>query len=451
MKKLGAALGLLTMAALPSVGLASDQEGWQFEITPYLWAFGVDGEATFNDYNADFSKDWGDIADNIDGGGSALFVGSYNRFVFLLQYDAASIDADDDGFNQRLADDFGSTAKLDSEFDTAIGTAAIGYRFDTFGDHSWVDVMVGVRQTKLESEFKVAYDDTSVTPPVRVTDKFDSDPDVTDTILMLRPSFQLSQRWRFNPTLSYAVDGDSEEHYELSPQIQYQFSDYFALRIGYRSLAYEIEEGSYNPAPGVAPTAVAGPGNNYRKFDGDIAGAVIGIGWTFPKKQEPVAPAPAPAAAPPPPPPKAAAPVDSDGDGVIDANDKCPNTPRGSRVDTHGCECDFSLSLTFEFDSAELHATDKMQLDDLAARLKNANWAIGRVEGHTDSIGSDAYNMALSKRRAEAVVSYLASKGLDRSRATVVGLGESQPVADNATEAGRAQNRRVVIKRTDCN
>jgi outer membrane protein OmpA-like peptidoglycan-associated protein len=438
-KKLGAALGLLTFAALPSVGFASEQEGWQFEITPYLWAFGVDGKATFNEYDANFSKDFSDISDNLDGGGSALFVGSYNRFVFMAQYDFASIDADDDGVNRRLQEDFPS-AKLDSEFDTTIATAAVGYRFDTFGEHSWVDVMVGVRQMELESEFKISYDDPDTSS--RVTERFESDPDVTDTIIMLRPSIRISERWRFNPTLSYAVDGDSEEHYELSPQIQYQFSDYFALRIGYRSLAYEIEEGR------ISTTA---DDSNYRKFDGDISGAVIGIGWTFPRRQEPVAPAPAPAAAPPPPPPPAAAPVDSDGDGVIDANDKCPNTPRGSQVDAQGCECDFSLSLKFAFDSATLNDQDKRQLDDLAVRLKNANWAIGTVEGHTDSIGSDAYNQGLSERRARAVVDYLASKGLDRSRATVVGHGESRPVADNATEAGRAQNRRVVIKRTDCN
>jgi outer membrane protein len=171
------------------------------------------------------------------------------------------------------------------------------------------------------------------------------------------------------------------------------------------------------------------------------------IGYRF----RSAAPAPAPvAAAAPPPPPPPAAPVDSDGDGVVDADDQCPNTPRGSRVDAKGCECDFSLSLKFEFDSSALHDDDKRRLDELATRLKNANWAIGNVEGHTDSIGSDAYNQRLSERRAQAVVDYLASKGLDRSRATVIGHGESKPIADNGTDAGRAQNRRVVISRTDC-
>jgi len=171
------------------------------------------------------------------------------------------------------------------------------------------------------------------------------------------------------------------------------------------------------------------------------------IGYRFRRAAAPVAAAPAPVKPVPPPPAK---PVDSDGDGVIDANDMCPNTPRGAKVDAKGCECDFTLNLKFEFASAALTDYDKLELDRLGERLKNASWAIGKIEGHTDSVGSDAYNQGLSERRAQAVVDYLASKGLDRGRATVVGRGETQPIADNGTPEGRAQNRRVVISRTDC-
>lgn len=439
MKKLGAAIGLLTCAALPTVGFASDQEGLKFEITPYLWAFGVDGEATVNEYSANFSKDFSDISENIDGGGSILFVPSYNRFVALLQYDFASIDADVDSLNNRIQQDFPS-AKLAADFDTTIGTAAVGYRFDTFGEHSWVDVMVGVRQMELESEFVVRYDDPATTPPTPSRQEFSSEPDVTDTIVMLRPSFRISERWRFNPTMSLAVDGDSEDHYELSPQFQFQFSDSFALRLGYRSLSYDIEEGRIAADP---------EDSNYRRWDGDISGAMIGIGWTFPKRQEPVAAAPAPAA--PPPAPVAAAPSDEDGDGVIDANDRCPGTPKGTRVGTHGCDCDVTLKLTFAFDSATLTEADKQELVTAAGRLSELKWISGTAEGHTDSIGSDEYNMSLSERRVKAVVDFLDSQGIDSSRFTIKALGESQPIADNGTEEGRAQNRRVVLTRTDCN
>jgi OOP family OmpA-OmpF porin len=74
----------------------------------------------------------------------------------------------------------------------------------------------------------------------------------------------------------------------------------------------------------------------------------------------------------------------------------------------------------------------------------------GIAEGHTDSVGSDAYNQALSERRAKAVVDYLGTLGIDASRMQAVGAGEANPVADNGTDEGRAQNRRVVLRRTDC-
>jgi OmpA-OmpF porin, OOP family len=75
----------------------------------------------------------------------------------------------------------------------------------------------------------------------------------------------------------------------------------------------------------------------------------------------------------------------------------------------------------------------------------------GVIEGHTDSIGSESFNLGLSQRRAEAVASYLQSQGVDvAGRFEIRGYGEANPVATNDTAAGRAQNRRVVVRRTDC-
>ncbi len=185
------------------------------------------------------------------------------------------------------------------------------------------------------------------------------------------------------------------------------------------------------------------------KNDRDFYG--VGFTWLFGEVGEP-APAPVAAAAPPPPPPPPppAAPKDGDGDGVVDASDLCPDTPRGDRVDTQGCSCDVTKQLQFAFDSAELTDADKASLDETAANLVRLKFIVGTVEGHTDSVGTDAYNQGLSERRAQTAADYLQSKGVAVDRITVVGHGESQPVADNATEDGRMQNRRVVLKRTDC-
>ena len=74
----------------------------------------------------------------------------------------------------------------------------------------------------------------------------------------------------------------------------------------------------------------------------------------------------------------------------------------------------------------------------------------GSIVGHTDSVGSEAYNMGLSQRRAESVANHLRSQGVDVSAWTVTGMGESQPIASNDTAEGRAQNRRVDVTRTEC-
>jgi OOP family OmpA-OmpF porin len=171
----------------------------------------------------------------------------------------------------------------------------------------------------------------------------------------------------------------------------------------------------------------------------------LSVGYRFGRATPVAAAAPVPAAAP-----VAAAPGDSDGDGVVDADDKCPNTPKGDRVGPFGCSCDVSVQLQFKFDSAELTPEDMATLDRVATRLTELQFIGGEVSGHTDSTGDDAYNLDLSKRRAQSALAYLESKGVAAGRMTSVGFGETRPIADNATPEGRAQNRRVVIRRTDC-
>ncbi|MFC3816119.1 OmpA family protein [Lysobacter sp. GCM10012299] len=101
--------------------------------------------------------------------------------------------------------------------------------------------------------------------------------------------------------------------------------------------------------------------------------------------------------------------------------------------------------ITFDFDKSNLKPEFYPVLDNVARTLQEYNQTIVEVAGHTDSVGSDAYNQKLSEQRANAVSGYLTSRGLNRDRFIVVGAGETHPVASNDSESGRAQNRRVEI------
>lgn len=152
--------------------------------------------------------------------------------------------------------------------------------------------------------------------------------------------------------------------------------------------------------------------------------------------------------------------LDSDGDGVFDYMDKCPTvyakTPDGCPLAAAAAPAPapapaapppapVMAGVNFDFDQAVIRPDDFSKLDRDVATLKE--WGDLKVEvaGHTDYIGTEEYNMGLSVRRANAVRNYLVDKGIAADRLTVKGYGESQPIADNATEAGRFMNRRVEL------
>ncbi len=106
----------------------------------------------------------------------------------------------------------------------------------------------------------------------------------------------------------------------------------------------------------------------------------------------------------------------------------------------------FAADAFFDFDKSVLKPEGRAKLDDLVSKIRDVNLEVIIAVGHTDSVGTDAYNQRLSVRRAEAVKAYLVTKGIERNRVYTEGKGEKQPVADNRTAAGRAKNRRVEIE-----
>lgn len=185
---------------------------------------------------------------------------------------------------------------------------------------------------------------------------------------------------------------------------------------------------------------------------------LAGLGFQFafgaPRPAAVVSLPPAPAPAPVAPPPPAAKPavLDSDGDGVLDDRDRCPDTPSGTAVDAVGCPLKGAITLVgvlFENDSSKLTGTSSAVLDPLATGLKAHPRLRIEVQGHTDSVGSDAYNLKLSQARAETVRDYLVSHGVPAAELTAKGYGETQPIAENKSADGRAQNRRVVMSVLD--
>lgn len=106
----------------------------------------------------------------------------------------------------------------------------------------------------------------------------------------------------------------------------------------------------------------------------------------------------------------------------------------------------YAADAFFDFDKSVLKPAGKAKLDDLIAKVKGINLEVIIAVGHTDSVGTDAYNQKLSVKRSEAVKAYLVSKGIEKNRVYTEGKGEKQPVASNKTKDGRSKNRRVEIE-----
>ncbi|MEY3461451.1 MAG: Outer rane porin precursor [Pseudomonadota bacterium] len=149
----------------------------------------------------------------------------------------------------------------------------------------------------------------------------------------------------------------------------------------------------------------------------------------------PAAPAPAPAPAP------AAKPAPAPAPAPAARPAPAPAAPAVAAT-----KVTYAADAFFDFNKSALKAEGRAKLDDLVGKVKGISLEVIIAVGHTDSVGSDAYNQKLSVKRAEAVKAYLVTKGIEKNRVYTEGKGEKQPVADNKTSEGRAKNRRVEIE-----
>lgn len=139
---------------------------------------------------------------------------------------------------------------------------------------------------------------------------------------------------------------------------------------------------------------------------------------------------------------------DDDKDGVLNSKDICPNTPVGEAVNSDGCSKTVTLNINFENNSAAIKAESEKRMQTYADFLTTYTNYSAKIIGYTDSVGSEAYNQKLSERRAQAVVADLIAKGVNPDQLTALGKGEANPIADNATAEGRAENRRIEAELT---
>ncbi len=234
------------VAAFPVAAQIPDQppHKWKGELTPYLWAPGIDGDITVNGRTASIDRSWSDVSKNVDVGGSVLGLLQYGQLVAYGQVDYVKLGTSN---LQR------TPAGGNLEAKSTIGTLAVGYQFLGSGGKTY-DVLVGARRLYMDN-----------TLDLNGVGSFERKKGFTDPLIMFRPSIPFGQsgRWRFNPTVDVGGGGDSKSTYELWPQIQYAFSPNWALRVGYRRLHYKIEKGSDS------------------SWDGNITGLMIGLGGTW--------------------------------------------------------------------------------------------------------------------------------------------------------------------------
>lgn len=261
-------------------------------------------------------------------------------------------------------------------------------------------------------------------PETATGQKIDTDHYKLDVLYTLGPVDRFVSPFVVSGLGNTNFQGENESLWNVGGGLSFKISDRISLRTAVRNYKY----------------------NNRDHEDGDW-GVDTALVYRFGGSPRPVAAAPAPAAPAAP----AAAPGDSDQDGVPDNRDRCPDTPRNYAVDADGCPIPVEeiarveLEVNFDFDMSVVKPEFFGEIEEVAQFMNQYPDVVVELEGHTDSVGTDAYNLGLSDRRANAVRQVLVDRfTIQGNRVTARGFGESQPAASNDTPAGRAENRRVI-------
>lgn len=237
--------GLLLAVANPAraADTRAADGGWKFEITPYLWMAGVEGDITAAGRTAHVSQSFSDLFDKVDAGAELLGIVQYDQVVGLVQVDWLSMSTDS-------VDRPPTGGRVDSS--SLMANLGAGYQFAGFLGGSTVDVLLGARIVYLDDKVTltgVGSGEKSIT--------------IADPVLFVRPSFRILSWLRLNPTVSIGGGlGDSDLTYELQPTLQFQILDNLAARVGYRRVYYKYTG------------AVA-------RFEGSMSGFLLGVGVTF--------------------------------------------------------------------------------------------------------------------------------------------------------------------------
>ena len=216
-------LGILGFCCLPLALQQASAEDWEFEVVPYLWVAGIDGDLTVEGRDFSSSADFEDIIDQTKFGASAIFGARRDNWVSFVQLDYLALENDDISTRRSRED-------IHLEFDSLLAAATTGYRFPVGQSHS-VDLMAGVRYAGMDA-----------TVDAKRTGDSNANRDIYDAIVMVRPRFQISENWQIMPSFSVGT-GDSDLSWEVFPEIIYQGSE-FTFRFGYRNLNYDSDKGN---------------------------------------------------------------------------------------------------------------------------------------------------------------------------------------------------------------